>query len=72
MCAGDGDCDGVINWRDIDYFVAAMNDNVAAWEALFAPGTPACAFANTDVNSDGTVNLRDIDPLVALMNTTCP
>ncbi|MCK4341950.1 MAG: hypothetical protein KAY37_09535 [Phycisphaerae bacterium] len=72
VCPGDSNCDGVINWRDIDYFVAAMNDNVAAWEAMFDPGPPTCPFENNDGNGDGTVNWRDIDSLVALMNTTCP
>ncbi|MCK4342067.1 MAG: hypothetical protein KAY37_10130 [Phycisphaerae bacterium] len=72
VCPGDSNCDGAINWRDIDFFVAAMNDNVTAWEAMFAPGTPSCAFENNDANADGTVNWRDIDLLVALMNTTCP
>ncbi|MCK4341647.1 MAG: hypothetical protein KAY37_07990, partial [Phycisphaerae bacterium] len=72
ICFGDANCDGEISWRDIDYFVAAMNDNVAAWVAMFAPGEPTCPFENNDVNGDGTVNWRDIDPFVALMNTTCP
>ncbi|MCK4340455.1 MAG: hypothetical protein KAY37_01870 [Phycisphaerae bacterium] len=72
VCPGDSNCDTVINWRDIDYFVAAQNDNVAAWEAMFLPGTPSCPFANNDVNGDCTANWRDIDPFVALMNTTCP
>ncbi|MCK4342036.1 MAG: hypothetical protein KAY37_09975 [Phycisphaerae bacterium] len=72
VCPGDSNCDEAISWRDIDFFVAAMNDNVAAWEAMFAPGTPSCPFENNDVNGDGTVNWRDIDPFVALMNTTCP
>ncbi|MCK4341268.1 MAG: hypothetical protein KAY37_06035, partial [Phycisphaerae bacterium] len=72
VCPGDSNCDGVVNWRDIDFFDAAMNDNVAAWEAMFLPGTPSCPFENNDVNADGTVNWRDIDPFVALMNTTCP
>ncbi|MCK4343538.1 MAG: hypothetical protein KAY37_17635, partial [Phycisphaerae bacterium] len=71
-CAGDSNCDGAVSWRDIDFFVAAMNDNVAAWEAMFLPGTPSCPFENNDVNADGTVNWRDIDPFVAIMNTTCP
>ncbi|MCK4341376.1 MAG: ankyrin repeat domain-containing protein [Phycisphaerae bacterium] len=71
-CPGDSNCDDTINWRDIDYFVAAMNDNVAAWEDMFLPGTPTCPFENNDVNADGTVNWRDIDPLVEIMNTTCP
>jgi len=70
-CPGDSNCDGVVNWRDIDFFVAAMNDNVAAWTAMFAPGAPTCPFSNNDVNLDGTVNWRDIDPLVAVMNTVC-
>ncbi len=70
-CRGDCNCDDVINWRDIDYFVAAMNDNVAAWEAMFAPGVPTCPFINNDVNVDGTVNWRDIDPFVEVMNTVC-
>jgi len=71
ICSGDSNCDGEISWPDIDYFVAAMNDNVAVWEAMFAPGSPTCFFANNDVNSDGTVNWRDIDEFVALMNTVC-
>ncbi|MCK4341957.1 MAG: hypothetical protein KAY37_09570 [Phycisphaerae bacterium] len=70
-CLGDSNCDSEINWRDIDYFVAAQNDNIPAWEALFG-GTPTCPFANNDVNGDCTVNWRDIDPFVAVMNTTCP
>jgi hypothetical protein len=70
-CPGDANCDDVINWRDIDYFVAAQNDNVAGWEAMFA-AAPTCLFENNDVNNDGSVNWRDIDPFVALMNTTCP
>ncbi|MCK4340720.1 MAG: hypothetical protein KAY37_03230, partial [Phycisphaerae bacterium] len=72
ICPGDSNCDLVINWRDIDYFVASQNDNQAAWEAMFLPGTPTCSFWNNDCNGDGTVNWRDIDPFVALMNTTCP
>jgi hypothetical protein len=72
VCPGDCNCDDAINWRDIDYFVAGMNDNQSAWADLFAPSAPACGFANCDVNADGTVNWRDIDGLVGLMNTTCP
>ena len=70
-CLGDSNCDDAINWRDIDYFVAAMSGQTA-WQNLFLPGTPGCPFSNNDVNSDGTANWRDIDPLVALMNTPCP
>ncbi len=71
-CPGDGNCDGQVNWRDIDFFVAAQNDNVSAWQAMFAPGAPTCPFTNNDTNDDGAVNWRDIDPFVAVQNTTCP
>ncbi len=71
VCRGDGNCDGTINWRDIDYLIAGQNDNQSAWQALFASG-PTCPFTSLDTNSDGHVNWRDIDPFIALMNTTCP
>ncbi len=64
---GDGNCDGAVSWRDIDYFVAAMNNNVAQWEAMFDPAAPRCGFMNNDVNGDGMVNWRDVDPFVALL-----
>lgn len=71
ICRGDANCDGTVSWRDIDYFIAGMNDNQAGWEALFPPGQVPCPFANLDVNADGTVSWRDIDPLVRVMNTAC-
>ncbi len=72
VCVGDGNCDGVINWRDIDFLVAGQNDNESAWAALFAAPGPDCPFANLDASGDASVNWRDIDPFIALMNTTCP
>ncbi|MCK4341205.1 MAG: hypothetical protein KAY37_05715 [Phycisphaerae bacterium] len=72
ICPGDSNCDGEVSWRDVDYFVAGINDNLAGWVAMFAPGQPTCPYENNDVNDDGSVNWRDIDPLVDLMNTTCP
>jgi len=71
LCAGDGNCDRQINWRDIDFLIAAQNDNVSSWTALFA-GSPPCQFLNLDTSGDSHVNWRDIDPFIALMNTTCP
>ncbi len=70
LCPGDGNCDGMINWRDIDYLIAAQNDNVSAWTAMF-PSGPTCQFLNNDSSGDSHVNWRDIDPFIALMNTTC-
>ncbi len=74
-CLGDSNCDGRINWRDIDFFVAAQNDNYSSWyntHMLLLGAPPDCPFANNNVNGDNTVNWRDIDPFVALQNTTCP
>lgn len=71
-CPGDANCDGLVTWRDIDFFLTAMNDNAALWGAEFLPGTPRCLYANNDVDGDGNVTWRDIAPFVGLMNTTCP
>ncbi len=71
-CAGDANCDGTVNWRDIDYFVAGMNDQSIGWRLLFQPGLPTCAYRNLDTSGDGHVNWRDIDPLIARMNAVCP
>ena len=71
VCRGDSNCDGGVNWRDIDFFVAAMTSE-AAWRNVFLPVAPGCPYDNNDVSGDGSVNWRDIDPLVALMNTACP
>jgi sulfatase modifying factor 1 len=70
ICRGDANCDGAINWRDIDYLVVGMNDNQSGWAAMFPTG-PACPFLNLDTSEDGAVNWREIDPFVALMNSTC-
>jgi hypothetical protein len=72
ICTGDGNCDGLINWRDIDYLIAGQNDNVSAWTALFAAPGPSCNLLNLDTSGDSHVNWRDIDPFIALMNRTCP
>lgn len=71
-CLGDANCDGFVNWRDIDFFVAGQNDNETAWRAMFTPPDPRCPFANLDCNQDNYVNWRDIDPFVSLQNTACP
>ncbi len=71
-CAGDGNCDHVVNWRDIDFLVAAMGDNEWWWSQQFPGGVAPCSFANLDADGDGHVDWRDVDPFIALMNTTCP
>ncbi len=71
FCPGDANCDRAVNWRDIDYFVAGMNDNQTGWRALFGGTAPGCPFSNLDPSGDGHVNWRDIDPLITLQNTGC-
>jgi hypothetical protein len=56
VCRGDANCDGSINFADINPFVAALSG-----------GTP-CSAANVDVNGDGAVNFADINPFVALLS----
>ncbi len=70
-CAGDSNCSGYVDWRDIDFFVAAQNDNESAWRAMFAPHVPVCPFENNDCDGDGYVNWRDIDAFVAAQNDLC-
>ena len=72
ICRGDANCDHVVNWRDIDYFVAGLNDNQSSWRARFPGGVPTCGYGNLDASNDGHVNWRDIDPFVRVLNSTCP
>ena len=59
---GDLNCDGLINYGDIDPFVLAITDS-----ANYATTYPDCDLNLADVNSDGQVNYGDIDPFVALL-----
>lgn len=66
ICAGDMNCDGVVNFADIDRFV----------EALAFPGGVGwpypCEWIRGDMNTDGQVNFADIDPFVAAIGAVCP
>ena len=59
---GDLNCDGDVNFGDIDPFVLALIDGDAYAEAF-----PACSVSCADVNHDSAVNFGDIDPFVALL-----
>ncbi|MEW6250493.1 MAG: hypothetical protein AB1716_07585 [Planctomycetota bacterium] len=52
---GDADCDGYVDFRDINPFVAVL-----------AGGTP-CLRANCDVNGDGFVDFNDINAFVDVL-----
>ena len=60
---GDLNCDGVVNFGDINPFVLALSGQ-AAYVAQF----PTCYWYNADCNSDGQVNFADINPFVALLS----
>jgi hypothetical protein len=59
---GDLNCDGQVNFGDINPFVLALTD-LGAYEALY----PGCPFDNRDINGDGQFNFGDINPFVALL-----
>jgi hypothetical protein len=64
-CAGDMNCDGLITFADVDWFVEALAGE-SAW--THAP----CPWQNSDCSGDGNVTFADIDALVTLIGTSCP
>jgi hypothetical protein len=60
---GDLNCDGTVDFGDINPFVAALN-GVRAYFDLF----PNCHWMNADINADGCVDFRDINPFVTLLS----
>ncbi len=63
LTPGDLNCDGAVNFDDIDPFVLALTGQ-AAYETAF----PNCRWHHGDINRDGAVNFDDIDPFVALLS----
>ncbi len=60
---GDVNCDGAVNFEDINAFVLALADP-ELWQATY----PDCLAANADINGDGVVDFADISPFVALLS----
>ena len=61
VCRGDTNCDGVVNFGDINPFVAALTHP-----------EDTCCFDNCDVNGDGAINFADINPFVAVLTVGGP
>jgi hypothetical protein len=61
---GDLNCDGAVDFDDIDPFVLALSG-----KATYEGATPACNWHLADINNDGTVDFDDIDPFVALLGS---
>lgn len=60
---GDMNCDGVVDFNDINPFVLALS-NPEAYEAAF----PGCSLYNADINRDGVVGFADVNPFVMLLS----
>ena len=61
--AGDLNCDGVIDFLDINPFVLGLSDP-AGYQAAY----PNCNLLNGDINGDGVFDFQDINPFVALLS----
>jgi hypothetical protein len=59
---GDTNCDGLVDFGDINPFVLMLSDP-AAWQAAY----PQCDLSNGDINGDGAADFADINPFVALL-----
>jgi len=59
---GDLDCDGDVDFDDINPFVLALSG-----EAAYLVQYPDCHWLNADCDGDGDVDFDDINPFVALM-----
>jgi len=66
-CPGDMDCDGDVDFDDINPFVLALG-GPAGYYAQY----PNCIWLNGDCDGDGDVDFDDINAFVALIGTTCP
>jgi hypothetical protein len=60
---GDLNCDGTVDFGDINPFVLAL-----ANPAAYATTYPDCDIMLGDVNGDGSVDFGDINPFVALLS----
>ncbi|MEW6252852.1 MAG: hypothetical protein AB1716_19620, partial [Planctomycetota bacterium] len=63
--AGDVNCDGVVDWRDVNPFVLAVSDPMA-----YRQRYPDCVWWNADCNGDNYVDFNDISALVNLLSVS--
>lgn len=61
---GDLNCDGVVDFDDINPFVIALGGE-AAYNAAF----PDCEWLNGDIDGNGAVDFDDINPFVGLIGS---
>jgi hypothetical protein len=63
LVPGDLNCDGVVDFGDINPFVLALSDP-AGYQAAF----PNCDILNGDCSGNGSVDFDDINPFVAILS----
>jgi hypothetical protein len=63
---GDLNCDGWVDFDDINPFVLALADPAGYWTAF-----PDCNWYNGDCNCDEVVDFDDINPFVACIAGAC-
>jgi hypothetical protein len=61
---GDTNCDGTVDFADINPFIQALTDGEAYQKAY-----SGCWPENADINGDGSVDFADINPFVALLSS---
>jgi len=66
FATGDLNCDGRIDFGDIDPFVLVLQSTAPDYPEYYAV-YPQCNHLLADCNDDGVVNFGDIDPFVALL-----
>ncbi len=64
LTRGDVNCDGVVDFGDINPFILALS-NPATYAAMY----PGCPLENRDINGDGVCNFGDINPFIALLSS---
>lgn len=70
---GDANCDGSVTVSDIGFFVTAVAQGEAAWNAAFPGGTAPCDFTcANDTNGDGSVTVGDIGFFVNAVTAGAP
>lgn len=62
---GDMNCDGSLDFRDINPFVLALSDRTG-----YLTKYPNCDVMSADCNQDGYVDFKDINAFVALLTST--
>lgn len=63
---GDTNCDGSVNFQDIDPFVTALSGS-----NTYAIQYPQCRWVHADFDCDGSITFSDIDGFVACLGGAC-